>query len=711
MAVAIAFSAWMLWFAGLAGDAPTATVMVASYSLTAALAAVLAARAGRRARGLQARVWRLFAIGLACWAFGAIPVLGWFAAGGSPWDLPWWSQLPYLAAYPAWYRALWLMRQPVLAASRRARLETWGIELAAFTAAGMLVVAILWNDTLDLGQNLTYLLPSVLDLLLVAGLYAATRRVPITRTTAHAWLAGAFATLWLTDTMANFLIPRAHKIATGLVLLGYVIPMGLMAVAATRPMRTTETRAALGRSSVAVAVVALALVAPAGALVEGPARWLAWGIGLLVALWLLEATKRGAAAETDPLTGYLEGPPFERYLAGIISAAAPERPASLLAIDLRGLGEWTAANGAGAADALVSDVTGRLSGAEPPGGAWARLGPGRFAWLGMGEGDEAPLLAAAAAAALPDGMSAHVGIVLLPADAAGAQSALAAAEETLAAAGPAGRPTLRFDGGRLEGVTSEGAGASARRRRARIEEVMAQPGVLRPAFQPIAELAGGGVIGVEALARFDCEPRRGPDRWIAEAHEVGIGLELEAECLRRAWSRRGALPPGVGMSLNASPALLVSPVLDDALGPGSLQGCVIEVTEHAHVTDYGVLVARLAELRARGARLAVDDAGAGHSSMRHITELRPDYVKLDRSLVAGIDEDQVLQALVASIVTFAERIGAQVIAEGIERVEELRALVGAGVALGQGYLLARPQAELSDAMSVSHPRSGAVRAA
>src|SRR6185295_20126735 len=99
-------------------------------------------------------------------------------------------------------------------------------------------------------------------------------------------------------------------------------------------------------------------------------------------------------------------------------------------------------------------------------------------------------------------------------------------------------------------------------------------------------------------------------------------------------------------------------------------------------------------LRERGAKVAVDDVGAGYSSMRHVMEMRPDFVKIDRGLVAGLDRDAAKLAIIASLASFASRIDATVIAEGVERLEEVDALVRLGVPLAQGFVFARPNAAL-----------------
>ena len=117
---------------------------------------------------------------------------------------------------------------------------------------------------------------------------------------------------------------------------------------------------------------------------------------------------------------------------------------------------------------------------------------------------------------------------------------------------------------------------------------------------------------------------------------------------------------------------------------------VAEITEHAPIDDYARLGEAVGKLRAHGMRLAIDDAGAGYSSLRNILELRPDMIKLDSSLVRDIDSDRSKQALASGLISFAAEIGSGIVAEGIESEPELERLVTLGVEHGQGYLLGRP---------------------
>jgi EAL domain-containing protein (putative c-di-GMP-specific phosphodiesterase class I) len=148
-------------------------------------------------------------------------------------------------------------------------------------------------------------------------------------------------------------------------------------------------------------------------------------------------------------------------------------------------------------------------------------------------------------------------------------------------------------------------------------------------------------------------------------------------------------PPGTYLSLNFSPSALASPKIM-AILPRNMSDIVVEVTEHELASEDGGLEEGLAKMRARGARIAVDDAGAGYAGLNQVMRVQPDVIKLDRSLIEGVHCDSAKAALVEFFVMFARRVGAGVCTEGIETLEELRTLINLGVSYGQGYLLGRP---------------------
>jgi PAS domain S-box-containing protein len=246
--------------------------------------------------------------------------------------------------------------------------------------------------------------------------------------------------------------------------------------------------------------------------------------------------------------------------------------------------------------------------------------------------------------------------------------------------------------GTLRAADADGAERALQHRlRERVAAVLEHE-TLHPVYQPIVSVTSGEVVGVEALARFTAEPVQPPDQWFRDAAAAGLGTELELLAVEKALHGARALPPGLYVSVNVSPQTLLSErlaaLLDESPWPTSR--LVLEITEHVSVDDYAELQPHVDDLRARGARIAVDDAGAGYASFRHILRLRPDYIKLDRTLVDGLDHDPAKRALAGAFVTFGREMGATVVAEGIENEQELRAAGALGIQSAQGYHLGRP---------------------
>jgi EAL domain-containing protein (putative c-di-GMP-specific phosphodiesterase class I) len=224
----------------------------------------------------------------------------------------------------------------------------------------------------------------------------------------------------------------------------------------------------------------------------------------------------------------------------------------------------------------------------------------------------------------------------------------------------------------------------------RIQRVLDEPSKLAMVYQPIVDLATDRLAAAEALARFDIAPYRTPDRWFAEAHDAHLGVDLEMLAINQAIETIPDLPDGVALTINAGPQVVKSLELRQAVLAAPSHRIIIELTEHVAVDDYSSLVAALRGMRQAGARVAIDDTGSGYSSLAHILRLAPDFIKLDRDLVSGIDVDPVRRALAASLITFAADTGAQIIAEGVESGDELESLRGLGVQYAQGYLLGYP---------------------
>lgn len=250
-------------------------------------------------------------------------------------------------------------------------------------------------------------------------------------------------------------------------------------------------------------------------------------------------------------------------------------------------------------------------------------------------------------------------------------------------------------GGVIEGLTtaldeSERAADLHRRRIDRIERVLDGSG-LEVVFQPLYDLDSNSVYAVEALSRFADKTCPTPEAWFSEAAEVGLRVDLELAAIRAAFRKFDLAPPNARISLNASPETAVSTLFAETLSRFNPQEIIIEITEHARVDDYERLHGALEGPRDAGMLLAVDDAGAGFASLRHILRLAPDIIKLDISLIRDIHRDSSARALSTAMISFAGAISAKVVAEGIECEEELEVMRELGVQIGQGYHLGRPE--------------------
>jgi len=206
-------------------------------------------------------------------------------------------------------------------------------------------------------------------------------------------------------------------------------------------------------------------------------------------------------------------------------------------------------------------------------------------------------------------------------------------------------------------------------------------------LQPISQLDTGKIFGFEALTRFVDGVR--PDARFAEATRLGLGRALERATLAAAIEAVASLPSDLAISVNISPDVLQHERSLPEILEGVQRPVIIELTEHERIDDYDAIRAAFARFGPT-VRLAVDDAGSGYASLKHILSLQPSYVKLDMEWVRGIHRDPVRRSLVSGLAYFAEVTGSLLIAEGIESDDERIALIELGVKLGQGFLLGRP---------------------
>ncbi|WP_045877604.1 EAL domain-containing protein [Pseudofrankia sp. DC12] len=208
-------------------------------------------------------------------------------------------------------------------------------------------------------------------------------------------------------------------------------------------------------------------------------------------------------------------------------------------------------------------------------------------------------------------------------------------------------------------------------------------------FQPVVELSTGRVIGLEGLSRFPTA-LQGPKDLFAAAATVGLGPELEMAAIRNALRALPDIPAEVTLTVNASPATATGGLVDLVLSTGTPERVAVEITEHDYIGDDRGLLLVADILRGHGTHIAVDDVGSCYSGLEQLLHLRPEVIKMDYFITHGIDLDPARQAVAAGLTRIAQEIGGRVVAEGIETVAELEAVVATGIECGQGFLLGPP---------------------
>ena len=398
-------------------------------------------------------------------------------------------------------------------------------------------------------------------------------------------------------------------------------------------------------------------------------------------------------ASTDPLTGLSNHRQLHEQLRTEVERSGKTGSTfGLVSLDLDGFKQINEELGHARGDEALKNIAKALRGAVREGDTVARLGGDEFHLL-LRDADPSRIrdLVERARDAVTRAVPAELqlacsaGYVCYPSQAGPDADLVELSGAALRVAKRAGGGrTQRFDAEQITRIPT------LRAERREIEELLELETPIEPVFQPIVELKSGKLVGYEALARFPVKDARTPDAYFNQAARCGLGPQLEALSLEIAL-RAPRRPPGTYLSLNLTPSAISSSLVHASL-PHDLEGVVIEITEHELAPEDGGLEAGLAEMRSRGARIAIDDAGAGYAGLQQVMRVQPDIIKLDRSLVQAVDADSARSALIEFFVVFAKRIGADVCCEGIETPGELGALATLGVKLGQGYLLGRPAA-------------------
>jgi diguanylate cyclase (GGDEF)-like protein len=420
---------------------------------------------------------------------------------------------------------------------------------------------------------------------------------------------------------------------------------------------------------------------------------------LLLALYREQSRLRGLV-DTDALTGLINHRGFHELLRRKLEAAARDGTVlTLVHFDLDNFKIVNDTHGHPYGDDVLRGVGAELISAVRAGDAAARIGGDEFALILPGAGaEEAHAVAERARAAIGRvrvhgiELSCSAGMASYPDDGPDATALCQLADAALYWAKRDGkRRTRSFDPDRVPISWTQ-------RDANEIDELLARPDAIVPAYQPVVALSTGRVVGYEALARFPGARPRAVNAWFAAANACGLGPRLEAAAISRALGPVDR-PLETHLALNVSPSTLSSTAIADVL-PDDLDGIVIEITEHELAPDDEVFLESIADLRARGALIAIDDTGAGYAGLTRVMQVRPDVVKLDRKLIDGIHTDPARQALVGSFVRFVRGIGAIACAEGIESLDDLVVLADLDVEWGQGYALSpadEPWVEISPA--------------
>lgn len=461
---------------------------------------------------------------------------------------------------------------------------------------------------------------------------------------------------------------------------GFSVPFLLAVICGTLVPGSIQVDLGLGAAAGALASLALARSVPVAPVVG-------FALAALAVATVVRGMERLLArareeAELDSLTGVLNRTAFGRLADRRLRAARAESGWGLIMLDLDDFGALNKRHGHLAGDRVLVEASSCLRDLAGPDGLVGRLG-----------GDE---FAALVPTAQAESIARQLGRVLLGrSEPIGASIGVARNESgetdwiALLREADVSLRAAKRDGKGQAVVFAQSIEREALEGRRLLSELM-EGERIEMAVQPIVDLRSSTVLAYEALARFQEEGGRGPAHWFALADSLGMRIELELACPERALALQEDLPEGAMLTVNVSAQAVHDGRVRRLLLQARPQSLIVELTEEGLARDLALLRDDLAPLLRRGVRLAVDDMGAGYSNLRQITALGPSLVKLDRTLVHGIDSSPAQFALIDALIGYAQRTGAQIVAEGIETETELEVLRALGVPYGQGYLLARP---------------------
>ena len=651
--------------------------------------------------------WLLLGLGLVLYAVGSVYFNVLYADDASP-PFPSLADGLWLSLYPLAFAALVLLVRHRFV---RVPAAVWLDGVIGGTVVAAVVAAVLlqpvFGVTVDNGAASVARLAYPLGDLISCGFIVVVWALSSRRLSSFWLLLGTgFALLAFGDSFYVVLAARGEWAPGGLLDLPYALAtMALTAAAWAAPrIELGEHRLALPPlmpvcfALIAVALTGFAAIGDLNPLATALAFMTLLAVVVRLGVTLISLTRQhrdlAALASTDALTGLTNHRAFHERLAQELARARRQNdPLSVIALDIDHFKSINDTYGHAEGDAALEAIARELSAQSRSFDVVGRIGGEEFALILPGvDAAEAHLVAERCRRAIATltihgrSIACSAGVAAFPADDADGHRLLELADGALYWAKRSGRAQVRrFD-------PREVVLLSGTEQHHQVREVLDRDGGLTTYFQPIVELGTGRVAGYEALTRFlGSEPVRPPDEWFAQARRCGLGPALEARAIAVALNREGR-PPGTFLCVNVSPGALMSKEVAEVL-PADLTDLVIELTEDDLFSSDSALDAVLDSLRTRGARIAVDDAGAGYAGLQQMVRIKPEILKLDRSLISGIHRDASKIALLEAMARFATSTRAAVCAEGIEEIEELRVAARFDVTYGQGYALGRPGAE------------------